>query len=306
MRAEPLILETQPARSTTSIKSVLRDVYALTKPNITFEILVTTFSGMWLTAGGPPDWVLAFWTLLGVGLASGSSCAINNYIDREIDQQMERTRNRPLPAGRLSPNVAVALGIVLGILSMVILLWKVNPLTAGLTLFTNFYYVVIYTIWLKRSSPLNTSLGGVSGALPAVLGVTAVANQLTPVALALFGIMYIWQPPHFWALALIKAEEYRKVGIPMLPVVKGEQVTKRQMLLYTIALLPASTSLYWLNATGVIYLATALILGLVYLGLTIDFIRKPVTRKRAYRLFFFSIIYLCLLFVMMFVNHVPA
>jgi protoheme IX farnesyltransferase len=288
------------------LRQILRDCYALTKPNITFEILVTTFTGMWLASGGPPDWGLAFWTLLGVGLASGSSCAFNNYIDREIDKHMERTRNRPLPAGRLSPSVALVLGSVFGVLSFAVLLWKVNLITAGLTLFTGFYYVVIYTLWLKRNSPLNTSLGGVSGALPAVLGVTAVANQLTPVAFALFGIMYIWQPPHFWALALIKVEEYRKVGIPMLPVVKGEAITKRQMLLYTIALIPASTSLYWLNATGWIYLLTALILGAIYLGLTIDFIRKPVTRKRAYRLFFFSIIYLCLLFVMMFVNAVPA
>lgn len=304
MRADPLILDTPT--STTSLKTVLRDLFELTKPKITRMILVTTFTGMWLAAGGPPDLTLAFWTLLGVALASGSSCAINNYIDRDIDKIMERTQNRPLPTGRLAPSAALGLGAVLGVLSIGILLWQVNPLTAGLTLFTNFYYVVIYTLWLKRHSPLNTSLGGVSGALPAVLGVTAVANALTPVAGALFGIMYLWQPPHFWALALIKTEEYRKVGIPMLPVVKGEGITKRQMMIYTVLLIPASFSLYFLNATGLIYLATAVVLGAIYLGLTIDFVRKPVTRKSAYRLFFFSIIYLCVLFVMMFVNHVPA
>lgn len=300
MRAEPLILETPP--TATSIKTLLRDLFELTKPKITRMILVTTFTGMWLAAGGPPDLSLTFWTLLGVALASGSSCAINNYIDRDIDKVMARTQNRPLPAGRLAPSSALALGGILALLSLGVLLWKVNPLTAGLTLFTNFYYVVIYTLWLKRHSPLNTSLGGVSGALPAVLGVTAVSNAVTPVALALFGIMYIWQPPHFWALALIKVEEYRKVGIPMLPVVKGEAVTKRQMMIYTVLLLPASLSLYWLKATGVFYLMTAVVLGLLYLGLTIDFVRQPVTRKNAYRLFFFSIIYLCVLFVMMFVN----
>lgn len=313
MRADPLILETPvvevpavPAVPAASLKTVLYDLYQLTKPKITRMILVTTFTGMWLAAGGPPELSLTFWTLLGVGLASSSSCAINNYIDREIDQHMDRTKDRPLPAGRLAPQSALALGAVLGLLSIAILLWQVNPLTAGLTLFTNFYYVVIYTLWLKRHSTLNTSLGGVSGALPAVLGVTAVANAITPVAWALFGIMYLWQPPHFWALALIKVEEYRRVGIPMLPVVKGEAVTKRQMMIYTVLLIPASFSLYWLKATGPIYLATAIVLGAAYLGLTIDFVRKPVERKSAYRLFFFSIIYLCVLFVMMFVNHVPV
>lgn len=305
MRAEPLILETNTP-SAMSIKTLLRDLFELTKPKITRMILVTTFTGMWLAAGGPPNLSLTFWTLLGVALASGSSCAINNYIDRDIDKQMERTQNRPLPSGRLAPSAALILGGVLALLSMAVLLWQVNPLTAGLTLFTNFYYVVIYTIWLKRHSPLNTSLGGVSGALPAVLGVTAVANALTPVAGALFGIMYLWQPPHFWALALIKVEEYRRVGIPMLPVVKGEGVTKRQMMIYTVLLLPASLSLYWLKATGMVYLVTAVVLGLAYLGLTIDFVRKPVTRKKAYQLFFFSIFYLCALFVMMFANCVSA
>ena len=304
MRAEPLILETQTP-SSASFKAVMRDLYELTKPRITFLVLITTFTGMWLSTGGPPNWQLTFWTMIGVGLSSGSSCAFNNYIDREIDKLMDRTRNRPVPAGRLSPSTALIVGSVLGVLSIGILLWQVNVLTAALSLVTNLYYVFIYTIWLKRSSPLNTSIGGVSGALPAVLGVTAVANQITPIAWALFGIMYLWQPPHFWALALFKVEEYRKVGIPMLPVVKGEAITKRQMMIYTVLLVPASFSLFWLNATGWIYLAVAAILGITYLVLTVQFIREPVTRKGSYRLFFFSIIYLCVLFVMMFVNHIP-
>lgn len=300
MRAEPLMLEAKPRAS---LKNILNDMYELTKPRITFMVLITTFTGMWLAAGGPPVWNLIFWTLLGVGMASASSSTFNNYIDREIDRHMDRTRNRPLPAGRLAPSVALMLGSVLGLSSLVVLLLFVNPLTAWLTLFTNFFYVVIYTLWLKRSSPLCTSIGGVSGALPSVLGVTAVTGMLTPTALALFGIMYLWQPPHFWALALIKTEEYRRVGIPMLPVVKGERVTKRQMLIYTVLLIPASLSLFWLHVTGWVYFAVALSLSLTYLGLTIHFILKPVTRKLAYRLFFFSIIYLCVLFVMMFVNN---
>lgn len=301
MRAEPLMLE---AQAPASLQTIIKDIYELTKPRIAYTILITTFAGMWLAAGGPPPLALLLWTLLGVGLASCSSGTFNNYIDRHIDREMARTQNRPLPAGRLAPRTALIVGTVLAVASLVILLATVNPLTAWLTLFTNFYYVVIYTLWLKRNSPLCTSLGGVAGALPAVLGVTAVSNQITPVALALFGIMYIWQPPHFWALALIKTEEYRRVGIPMLPVVKGEWITKRQMLIYNTLLLPASLSLFWLGATGWIYFAAALILGVVYLFMTVDFVRQEVNRQRAYRLFFFSLIYMCTLFVMMFVNAV--
>lgn len=286
-----------------SLKEKLSDIYELTKPKITFMILVTTFTGMWLAAGGPPHWSLTLYTLLGVALASGSSCAFNHYIDRDIDKLMARTQNRPLPAGRMQPITALMTGVILGLLSVPVLYFLVNPLTAALTLFTNFFYVVIYTIWLKRTSSLNTVVGGVAGALPAVLGVTAVTNAITPVAWSLFAIMVLWQPPHFWALAITKTEEYRRVGIPMLPVVRGEWITKRQMLIYTILLWPASFSLFWLNATGYFYLAVAVVLNVVYLGLTLDFIRKPVVKKDAMRLFFFSLIYLCVLFVMMFVNQ---
>lgn len=303
MRAEPMIFEASAEPVSFSLKEKLSDIYELTKPKITFMILVTTFTGMWLAAGGPPAWSLTFYTLLGVALASGSSCAFNHYIDRDIDALMPRTQNRPLPAGRMQPITALMTGIVLGVVSVPILYFLVNPLTAALTLFTNFFYVVIYTIWLKRTSPLNTVMGGVSGALPAVLGVTAVANAITPVAWSLFAIMFLWQPPHFWALAITKTEEYRRVGIPMLPVVKGEWITKRQMLIYTVLLCPASFSLFWLNATGYFYVAVATLLNVVYLGLTLDFIRKPVVKKDAMRLFFFSLIYLCVLFVMMFVNQ---
>lgn len=303
MRADPLMLD---APSVPSIKTQLRDLYELTKPRITYTVLITTFTGMWLAAGGPPELTLILLTLLGVGTASASSCAFNNYIDREIDRLMERTSKRPLPTGRLQPAAALVLGASLGVISFAILYLGVNALTAWLALFSNFFYVVIYTIWLKRHSPLCTDIGGVAGALPAVLGVTAVSDQITPVAMALFAFMYLWQPPHFWALALIKTEEYRRAGIPMLPVVKGEKVTKRQMLIYTLALVPASASLFFLGVTGWLYLIVAMFMSGIYLGLTVDFIRKPVTRKNAYRLFFFSLIYLCLLFVMMFVNNTPV
>lgn len=309
LKHENMTLSADPASFASSrqeLRQFVRDCYELTKPRITFLVLITTFTGMWLAARGVPSFMLVISTLLGVGLASASSSALNNYVDREIDKHMQRTQKRSLPAGRLNPQIALWLGGIFAIASFLLLATTVNLLTAALTLFTNFFYVVIYTIWLKRWSPLCTSIGGVSGALPPLLGVTAVTGEITATALALFIIMYLWQPPHFWAIALIRTEEYRRVNIPMLPVVKGESVTKRQMLIYTILLLPASLSLYWLGVTGLVYMGVALLLGVIYLGWTLHFIFQPLTSKRAYQLFFFSIFYLCLLFVMMFVNCLPV
>lgn len=287
-----------------SFFETLKEYYEITKPRITFLVLITTFTGMWLTLKTVPPLLLTLYTLLGVGMASASSGTFNNFIDREIDAHMERTKTRPLPAGTIQPYQAIIWAVFLACGSFAILASQVNLLTASLALFTNFFYVVIYTIWLKRSSPLCTDIGGVAGALPPVLGVTAVTNEITPVAWALFAIMMLWQPPHFWAIALVKTEEYRKVGIPMLPVVKGEKVTKWHMLAYTIVLIPASLSLYWLDATGIFYLTVASLLGATYLYLTVDFMRRPFERKIALRLFFFSILYLCMLFVMMFIDCV--
>lgn len=281
----------------------LKDLYELTKPRIAFLVLITTYTGMWLASGGLPSLKLTFFALLGIGLASGSSSALNNYIDREIDKVMTRTKNRALPSGRVKPWNAIALGFTLGIISFFLLTYTVNLLTALLAIGTIVFYVVIYTIWLKRTSPLNTDIGGVAGALPPVMGFSAVTGEVSWAAFALFLIMFLWQPPHFWALALTKTEEYRKAKIPMLPVVKGESITKRQMLLYTIALIPASLSLFWLGLVGYLYLAVASILGIIYLYKTLKFIRKkPTDYKESYQLFKYSIIYLCVLFVMMFVD----
>lgn len=298
MNAEIAVMSEKPK----AVHGTMKDIYELTKPRIAFLVLITTFTGMWLSAQTLPPLELILFTLVGVGLGSASSGALNQYVDRDIDQYMSRTQKRPLPDGRLAPWVALVTGVVLGVLSFAILAFKVNLLTAWLTLATTAFYIGIYTLWLKRTTPLCTSLGGIAGALPPVLGITAVTGQLNWTAAALFAFMFIWQPPHFWALALIKAEEYRKAGIPILPVVKGEWITKRQMLIYTVLLLPASMSLFWLGIAGWLYVSVATILSLVYIGLTIDFMQRPLTNQLAYRLFFFSIIYLCLLFVMMFVD----
>jgi len=265
-------------------------------------VLVTTFSGMWLASNGFVSIALVFFTLLGTGLASASSGALNNYVDREVDKLMARTRTRALPSLRLHAQQALWLGGLLSIASFVILYTQVNPLTAYLALAATFFYVVIYTIWLKRHSPLCTEIGGIAGALPPVIGWAAVTNTIGWAAIVMFLIMFIWQPPHFWALALLRADEYKRANLPMLPVVSGVEVTKFRMLLYTIVLIPASTSMYWLGFVGPIYLISSIILGVIYLALTIDFARKPITHQSTKRLFGYSIIYLCGLFVFIFAD----
>jgi protoheme IX farnesyltransferase len=209
---------------------------------------------------------------------------------------------RALPSSRLHPQQALWLGVMLSLWSFAILFYLVNPLTAFLAAGTTFFYVVIYTIWLKRSSSLCTEIGGVAGALPPVIGWAAVTNSIGWPALVMFAIMFIWQPPHFWALALLRVDEYRQANLKMLPVTHGSRATKFRMLLYTIALLPASAAMYWLQLVGPTYLILALALGLVYLILTIDFARKPITHQSTRRLFGFSILYLLGLFTLIFAD----
>ncbi len=286
----------------TAARSQASDFIELCKPRIALLVLVTTFTGMWLASNGVVALDLVILTLLGTGLASAASGAFNNFVDREVDKQMARTRTRALPSSRLHPQQALWLGVMLSMWSFAILFYLVNPLTAYLAAGTTFFYVVIYTMWLKRSSPLCTEIGGVAGALPPVIGWAAVTNDIGWPALVMFLIMFIWQPPHFWALALLRAEEYRAAKLPMLPVVSGKRVTKIRMLLYTIALLPASVAMYWLQLVGPTYLILALALGIAYLILTIDFARKPITHQSTRRLFGFSILYLLGLFTLIFAD----
>ena len=286
----------------TVVRSQASDFIELCKPRIAILVLVTTFTGMWLAGNGVVAVDLAILTLLGTGLASAASGALNNYVDREVDKQMARTRTRALPSSRLHPQQALWLGVMLSLWSFALLFYLVNPLTAYLAAGTTFFYVVIYTMWLKRSSPLCTEVGGVAGALPPIIGWAAVTNDIGWPALVMFLIMFIWQPPHFWALALLRVDEYRQAKLPMLPVVSGERATKIRMLLYTITLLPASAAMYWLQLVGPIYLVLALALGIVYLVLTIDFARKPITHQGTRRLFGFSILYLLGLFTLIFID----
>ncbi len=286
----------------TAVRAQASDFAELCKPRIATLVLVTTFAGMWLAGNGTLMLDLLVFTLLGTGLASAASGALNNYVDREVDKQMARTRMRALPCSRLHPQQALWLGVMLSLWSFAILFYLVNPLTAYLAAATTFFYVVIYTMWLKRSSHLCTEIGGVAGAAPPVIGWAAVTNDIGWPAVIMFIIMFIWQPPHFWALALLRADEYRQARLPMLPVTRGQLATKIRMLIYTVALLPVSTAMYWLDLVGTTYLVLAIALGVAYLVLTVDFARKPITHQSTRRLFGFSILYLLGLFTLIFAD----
>lgn len=286
----------------TAVRSQAGDFVELCKPRIAVLVLFTTFTGMWLASNGQVAIELVVLTLLGTGLASAASGALNNFIDRDVDKHMARTRSRALPSSRLHPQQALWLGVMLSLWSFAILFYLVNPLTAYLVAGTTFFYVIVYTKWLKRSSPTCTEIGGVAGALPPVIGWAAVSNDIGWAALVMFAIMFIWQPPHFWALALLRANEYRQAKLPILPVVSSERATKMRMLLYTFALLPASATMYWLQLTGLTYLVVAVVLWAIYAVLTIDFARKPITPQGTRRLFGFSILYLLGLFTLIFVD----
>lgn len=282
----------------------LSDYVSLTKPRIGMLAVITTFAGMWLAVGGMPSLTLTFFTLIGTALAAFSAATLNNFLDREIDTKMERTADRPLPSGRLHTHEALTLGLVLLVLSFTLLFAFVNLLTAILALVAIVVYAPIYTLWLKRNSPLCTVLGGITGAIPPVMGWTAVTVQIDPAAVALFGILFMWQPPHFWALALLRTEEYRNAGIPMLPVVHGDQMTRRQIVLYAALLLPVSLLLYPTGVVGFAYVIVATLLGLGFLLMALRSMFDPGNEKKTQQVFLFSLIYLSLLCVMMFVDAV--
>ena len=273
--------------------------YQLAKPRILLLVLIVVYSGMYMAEGQAPSFDLAFFTLLGLGLASIASSSLNNYVDRGIDGIMERTKERSLPTGKVAPAFALGLGTLCAVSSFVILAWKVNWLTAGLSTFAIFTYICIYTIWLKRTSEHCTVIGGIAGALPPLMGLTAVTGEINTAAWIMFIILFLWQPPHFWALALIRSDEYRLAGIPMLPVVKGPEVTKQQMLYYTIALAPTSLLPWFFNISGLFYLISASILSSIYLVWTILFIRAPFDPKASRKLFLYSILYITLIYTFM-------
>ncbi|MCK5122244.1 MAG: heme o synthase [Methylococcales bacterium] len=286
------------AQSTLSWKNYLE----LCKPKVVLLIIFTAIVGMLLAVPGMPPLDLAIYGTLGIGLASSSAAAINHFIDQKADAEMARTQNRPLPTGDLnSRNVLIFAGII-GLLAMIILVVFVNTLTAVLTFISLMGYAIVYTVYLKHMTPQNIVIGGAAGAAPPVLGWCAITGEIHPHALLLFLIIFVWTPPHFWALAVAKREEYAKAGIPMLPVTHGAKFTRLQILLYTVLLFIVTLLPYLTGMSGLIYLATALILGLGFIYYAIKMMRHT-DNKTAMKTFFYSINYLMIMFAALLVDH---
>jgi protoheme IX farnesyltransferase len=279
--------------------SVLADLVTLTKPRIISLLLVTTVAPMFITPAGLPSVSLVFWVILGGYLMAGGANAINMWFDRDIDDKMSRTRLRPIPAGRISATFGLAFGISLGLVAFAIFWYRVNPLSAWLALGGLLFYVFVYTIWLKRTSPQNIVIGGAAGAFPPLVGWAAMTGRLDLAAIYLFAIIFYWTPPHFWALALIKRGEYAKAGVPMLPVVRGDERTKFEMLAYTLILLPLTLMPAFFGALGVFYGVAAALLGARLLWYCIQLIRERSSTPLAWRMYRYSLLYLALLFVAM-------
>jgi protoheme IX farnesyltransferase len=280
-----------------------RDYVTLTKPRIMVLLLVTGAGGMVVGAGGLPSAGLVLATLGGLALACGGASALNHVLDRDIDTQMRRTARRPVAAGRVAPERALEFGVALSALSFVLLTSFVNVLAALLALAGNLFYVLVYTRWLKRSTPQNIVIGGAAGAVPPLVGWAAATGDLTVPALLLFLIVFFWTPPHFWALALLIKRDYAEAGVPMLPVVRGERETARAIVRYSLVLVAITLLPVVWRTLGAVYLGAALALGLAFLWLAIGLARET-TPARARRLFGYSLAYLALLFVAMAVDPV--
>jgi protoheme IX farnesyltransferase len=269
--------------------------FALTKPRIIELLLITTVPPMIVAARGLPRWNLILLTLIGGALAAGGANAINCYVDRDIDGVMPRTRKRPLPTHRVTPRSALAFGITLGVVSFALLWSTVNLLSAILAAAALLFYVFVYTVALKRTTPQNIVIGGAAGAVPALIGWSAVTGRIGLPALVLFGLVFYWTPPHFWALSMKYEAEYAAARVPMMPVVYGRQETARHILLYSLLLMAMSLIFFSVARMGLIYLVSAVALNAILIGWAVALRANPST-KIAWGLFRFSIYYLALLF----------
>jgi protoheme IX farnesyltransferase len=280
----------------------LRQFLALTKPRVVSLIVFTAVIGMVLAAPGLPPLDAVVFGTLGIALVAGAAAAINCLVEQKIDAVMARTRNRPLPRGEISPLQTLVFAGTVGIAGLGILYTAVNALTMWLTLATFVGYAIVYTVLLKPATPQNIVIGGASGAMPPILGWAAVANDVTPEALLLFLIIFVWTPPHFWSLALYRAQEYAKAGLPMLPVTHGPEYTRLMIVLYTAVLFAVTLLPYAIRMSGVLYLAAAMALGAVFLAYAVRLYRRY-SDALARRTFRFSIVYLALLFSALLVDH---
>ena len=275
------------------VRQVAADYFELTKPKVQTLLLFTTITSMEI-AGSPKVSKIAL-CCLGGYMSAGGAGAVNHYYDRDIDAQMKRTATRPIPAGRISPRAALTFGISLATLSFVLMWVTLGLLPAALALSGFLGYVFIYTMWLKRSTPQNIVIGGAAGAVPPLVGWAATTGSLSWTAVYLFAIVFYWTPPHFWALSLLMKDEYAKVSIPMMPVVRGERETRRQILLYTLLLYAVTQLPFCAGEFGGIYLAASMLLGLAFIGGAVALYRRA-DRRTALRLYLFSLAYLALLF----------
>lgn len=303
-RYDSATAEASTAGGTAVRKLSWRDFVQVTKPGILMSNLITTFGGFWIASKLEVDWLLLLWALLGTALVMAAGCVLNNYLDRDMDAKMERTKDRGLPAGVLMPKVVLVYGIVLAVAGLNILGFLVNPLTAWLGFLGFFVYVGVYTAWLKRTSVWSTAVGAISGAMPPVIGYTAVTGRMDEGALILFLILLLWQPPHFWALGIRRKEEYRAAGYPLLPVVKGNRRTKISMMRYVIPLVPVSALLYIYDYVGMIYLISSLILSVVWVVLCARGFSAKDDIQWAKGVFVYSINYLTILFIIMVIDTV--
>jgi heme o synthase len=289
-----------------NFSEVVRSYYQLTKPRIIPLLLITTASSMWIAGNGQVDPLLLLVTLIGGTLAAAAAQTINCIYDRDIDYAMERTRHRPLPSGKVQPRDALIFAIALAILSFTLLTAKANLLTALLAMAGIVFYVAIYTHLLKRHTSQNIVIGGAAGAIPALVGWAAVTGTLSWAAWVIFAIVFLWTPPHFWALALMIRDDYAKVGVPMLPVVAGNEETTKQIWLYTLVLIPSTFLLiYPLNVSGVVYGALAAFLATVFIKKAWALRLEPDSKELAKSLFFYSIIYMMALCAAMIVDSLP-
>ena len=285
-------------------RELVSDMVALTKPAIMSLLLLTAIGAMFLAARGVPPFSLLVATIVGGAAASGGASALNHYFDRDIDELMRRTRRRPLPAHRVPDEWAIGLGIVLNIIAFAVLALFANVLAAALAICGTVFYILVYTLWLKRSTVQNIVIGGAAGAIPPLVGWAAVTGSLDLSAWLLFAIIFFWTPAHFWALALLISDDYKRAGIPMLPVVRGEQATTWGIFTYALSLVPLSLLLFLGGGLGPLYLVAAIGLGLVFVGWSVRLLRAAASRRRvvARGLYVYSLLYLALLFVAIMVD----
>ncbi|MGO1120246.1 heme o synthase [Rhodovibrionaceae bacterium A322] len=282
----------------------VRDYIALLKPRVMSLVVFTGFAGL-LVAPGEIHPFLAAVAILCIAIASGAAGAINMWYDRDIDAIMSRTQSRPLPQGRVEPSEALAFGIVLTLFSVVLMGLAVNWMAAFLLAFASLFYVLVYTMWLKRSTPQNIVIGGAAGAFPPMIGWAAVTGSVDLASVVLFALIFMWTPPHFWALALFRQGDYAKAKVPMLPVVAGKRHTKWQMLIYTLALLPIAVAPSFLGVAGVLYGISSLVVSLLFVICALRVLRSE-DDKPAKQMFGFSILYLFLLFALLIVDRAPG